>query len=269
MLGSSREALNSLRGYVSQQSGQSDFASTPSQLLSAASLLSSDKALRVAMSDNGQSVDSRVALVRELFGSQLTGTAVDILAQAASQRWSSSDDIVDAVEDIAAFVVFALADKAGELDRVEKEIFAFSRAVDANSELQMALTNPALPGTAKSAVVKDVLGGRSAQGTLTLLEHAAANLRGRRVDVALRRLSVSAAEARSRIVADVRAVTELTSDQSQRLAAVLGRLAGREVSLNLIVDPSIIGGISVRLNDDVIDGSIRTRLEQARRALVG
>ena len=269
MLGSSREALATLRTFVDEQSAKADFADSPSQLLSAASLLSSDKALRVAMSDSGQPVESRVALVRELFGTRLSSTAVEILAQAASLRWSSSDDIVDAIEDMAAQIIFSLAQQVGELDRIENEIFTFSRALETNPDLQMALTNPALPGSAKSAVVRDVLASRAAKGTVTLLEHAAAHLRGRRADVALRTLSNAAAARRNRVVADVRAAIALTPDQSQRLAAALGRLSGREVSLNIVVDPNLIGGVSVRLNDEVIDGSIRTRLEQARRALVG
>jgi F-type H+-transporting ATPase subunit delta len=117
--------------------------------------------------------------------------------------------------------------------------------------------------------VRDVLGGRTASGSAVLLEHTGANLRGRRVDVALKNLSDIAANLRSRIVAEVRVAISLNGEQITRLQNVLARIAGQQVSLNVVVDPSVLGGVSVRLGDDVIDGSVSTRLEQARRTLVG
>jgi F-type H+-transporting ATPase subunit delta len=104
---------------------------------------------------------------------------------------------------------------------------------------------------------------------MLLLEHLAGNLRGRRVDIALRSLIDAAAAARNKVVADVKVATPLVDDQAQRLAAVLSRIAGKEVSLNVIIDASVLGGVSVRLGDEVIDGTVQTRLDQARRALVG
>jgi F-type H+-transporting ATPase subunit delta len=165
--------------------------------------------------------------------------------------------------------VFAIADTNGELDRVENDIFSFGYAVEVNPELQMALTNPAFSSELKAGVVHDVLGGRSANGSAVLLEHTAANLRGRRVDVALNNLSDVAASLRNRIVAEIRVAISLSDEQEKRLSNVLARIAGKQVSLNVVVDPSIVGGVSVRLGDDVIDGSVSTRLEQARRTLVG
>ena len=118
-------------------------------------------------------------------------------------------------------------------------------------------------------MVSDLLAGRAAVGTTLLLIHTAANLRGRRVDTALASLSDIAAAQRNRVVAHVRVAQPLTADQATRLSAALGRLADRNVTLNVVIDPSVVGGVSVRLGGDVIDGSISNRLEQARRSLVG
>jgi len=268
MIGSSRESLKSLQQLVAARSGEPSFASASADLLNASALLASDKSLRVALVDSGQSPAAREAIVREVFGSRLGAMSVDILAAAAGTRWSSDNDVVEAIEAIAALIVFADADANKTLDRVEEEIFLFGRAVDANPDLQMALTNPALSGAAKSAVVHDVLAGRATAGAAQLLEYLAANLRGHRVDDAVKVLSNIAAEQRNRLVAEVRVVAPLVADQATRLSAVLGRIAGRSVSLNVVIDPSVVGGVSVRLGDDVIDGSIRTRLEQARRTIV-
>jgi F-type H+-transporting ATPase subunit delta len=231
--------------------------------------LASDKSLRTAIVDSGTSNADRERLVRDVFSSSVGALALEFVIAASSRRWSSEDDLVEAVEIIGAQVVFASADAEGAMDRVEEEIFLFDRAVDANPELQMTLTNPALSGAAKSAVVSDLLAGRAAVGTTLLLIHTAANLRGRRVDTALASLSDIAAAQRNRVVAHVRVAQPLTADQATRLSAALGRLADRNVTLNVVIDPSVVGGVSVRLGGDVIDGSISNRLEQARRSLVG
>lgn len=269
MLGSSRDSLTALQAAVAGRSGDEGFASAAQDLLNVVATLSADKSLRTALADSGQPQAARESLVRELFGSRISAIATDILVAVAGSRWTSEDDLVEAVEALAAQIVFAAAEKAGVLDRIEEEIFLFGRAVDANAELQMTMTNPALPGSAKTSVVHDVLAGRAAEGAHLLLGHIAANLRGRRVDAALKSLSDIAASQRNRVVADVRVAIALTDDQSARLAAALGRLADKQVSLNVVVDPSVIGGVSVRLGGEVIDGSVASRLELARRTLVG
>ncbi len=269
MLGSSRESLTALQNQIAAKRGESGFADAGSELLNITKLLAGDKSLRVAIADAGQPVEARVGLVNDILGSKISSIALEFVVAATRSRWSSPDDLVEGIESLAAFIVFAAADAAGELDRVENEIFAFGHAVDANAELQMALTNPAFSSELKAGVVRDVLGGRVAKGSALLLEHAGANLRGRRVDVALKNLSDIAAGLRNRIVAEVRVAISLTSEQVSRLQNVLARIAGQQVSLNVVIDPSVVGGVSVRLGDDVIDGSVSTRLEQARRTLVG
>ena len=269
MLGSSRESLSALQNLVSAKRGESGFAQAGLELLNVTKLFASDKSLRVALADSGQPVDSREKLVRDIFGSKINSLTLDFVVAATRSRWSSADDLVEGIESLAAFIVFAIADANGELDRVENDIFSFGYAVEVNPELQMALTNPAFSSELKAGVVHDVLGGRSANGSAVLLEHTAANLRGRRVDVALNNLSDVAASLRNRIVAEIRVAISLSDEQEKRLSNVLARIAGQQVSLNVVVDTSIVGGVSVRLGDDVIDGSVSTRLEQARRTLVG
>ena len=118
-------------------------------------------------------------------------------------------------------------------------------------------------------VVKDLVAAAAAPATTVVLTHIAANLRGRRVDAAVDSLSNLAAAQRERIVAQVRVAIELSAEQRERMARALARLAGRDVRLNIAVDPSVVGGASVRIGDDVIDGTMVTRLTQARRTLVG
>ena len=94
-------------------------------------------------------------------------------------------------------------------------------------------------------------------------------LRGRRADAVIEDLIDLAAEQRGRSVAEVRVAQPLTEDQASRLTAALAHRYGREIRLNVAVDPAVLGGVSVRVGTEVIDATVSTRIEQARRTLVG
>ena len=239
------------------------------ELLKVAELLSADKSLRTALADAGQSVESRQALVRDLFAPKLQAVAVELLSAAVATRWSDSNELVDAIEELGATVAFTAAEASATLDAVEEELFLFGRAVEANPELQMTLTNPALSAEGKTAIVRELVAAAATPTTTVLLAHMAANLRGHRVDAAVTNLCNLAAAQRERVVAQVRVACALDESQKERLGRALARFQGREVRLNITVDPAVLGGASVRLGDDVIDGTMLTRLTQARRSLVG
>jgi F-type H+-transporting ATPase subunit delta len=175
--------------------------------------------------------------------------------------------MVDVLAEAGQSLLLMSAEKQGRLDRVEEEIFRFGRIVDANPDLQMALTNPALDVVRKSAITSQLLEGRTDPLTLTLLENVTAELHGRPVQSAIADVSALAAQRRGRVVAEVRTAIPLTDEQSERLRAALGRLHHREVQLNVTVDPAVVGGLEVRVGDDVIDGTLSTRIEAARRRL--
>jgi F-type H+-transporting ATPase subunit delta len=78
-----------------------------------------------------------------------------------------------------------------------------------------------------------------------------------------------AAAQRKRMVAQVRVARPLSQDQTQRLVGTLSSLKGREVRLNVALDPEVLGGIHVVIGDEVIDGTVASRLEQAHRAILG
>lgn len=267
MSAASRDNRAALRREVEAQITNLSLA-IAEEVLSVATLLAGDKALRTALADAGQPAQARAALLKDVLGLRVSATTVSLLVSAVSARWSDADELVDAVEELGAVVAFCAAEQDRSLDRVEEELFRFGRAVEVNPSLQMTLTDPAIAPAGKAAVVKDLL-KVAAPVTVVVLAHIAANLRGRRVDAAVSALSNLAAAQRERIVAQVRVAIELSADQRERMARALARLAGREVRLNIAVDPSVVGGASVRIGDDVIDGTMVTRLTQARRTLVG
>lgn len=267
MLGSSRDSLAALRSSLDARSGEPGFGSVSGDLLAVAGVLGREKSLRQALADAGQPVAVRVGIATSLFGGRIAAESSGVLTDIVSARWSSGDDLVDAVEDLGAQAAFIVADREGSLERVEGELFRFGRAVDASPELQLALTDPSLGGDRKAALVTDLVGAAADPTTTALLSYTAANLRGRRPVDAVEALTTLAAAQRDRVVAEVRSAIALTPEQESRLAAALTRLQGREVRVNVIVDPAVIGGVVVQVGDEVIDGSVANRLEQARRAV--
>jgi F-type H+-transporting ATPase subunit delta len=168
-----------------------------------------------------------------------------------------------------AAAMFDVASAEGVLGRVSDEIFRFSRIVEANPDLRSALTDPASPGEAKARVVEELLGGRvhpvSVRLLVLVVDAGLARDLSRVVDAFTARVSAAGGAA----IAEVRVAAPIDEDLRNRLAEALSRSKGRQVDVKVIVDPSVIGGVVTTIGDEVIDGSVRRRLEQLRASLAG
>lgn len=268
MFGSSRESLAGLRQAVQSHRTAADFRMSASQMLAVASVLADEKSLRQALADAGTPSTARVGLAESVFGGKVSSTAMEMVRQSVSARWSSDSDLVDAVQLLGVQMLCVCAQDAGQLDTIEEELFLFGRAVAASSQLQMTLTDPSLAGSVKSDVVSNLLAGRGSDITAELVSHTVAQLRGRRLDAAIDSLVAVAADQRNRLVANVTSAIALDDTQVSRLQAALSTLTGRDINVNVTVDREVIGGISVRIGDDVIDGTVASRLAAARTQLL-
>ena len=152
---------------------------------------------------------------------------------------------------------------------MEEELFRFGRALVADGELQLVLSSPALTAAVKQSILTDLLSDKADPVTVELLGFAAGHLRGRRLEQSIDVLSELAAERRDQLVALVKVAKPMSAEQEQRLAAGLQRIYGHAVNLNIDIDPALVGGITVKIGDEVIDGSIANRIETARRRLAG
>jgi len=160
-----------------------------------------------------------------------------------------------------------LARAEGVVDRVGDELYRIARALEASSDLRLALGDPRLPLERKQGIVEDLLGGRVLPLTLNLVNFVVASGRSRDLPAIADRLAQQAAEERERAVAEVRTPFELDEETVQRLAQSLSRATGKQVEVKTVVDPSLIGGLVARVGDTVIDGSLRHRLEGLQQAL--
>jgi F-type H+-transporting ATPase subunit delta len=166
-----------------------------------------------------------------------------------------------------AGALFSVARAEGTLGEVEEELFRFSQTLSGSDELRDALTDPAIPASRRQQIVEDLLGGRASATTTALVSMVVGTGRTRDLPAIIRQLvDMSAAEA-NKEVAEVRSAVELTAEQRERLAKALGEATGKQIEVKVIIDPSVLGGIVAQVGDTVIDGSVRSRLDQLKNAL--
>jgi F-type H+-transporting ATPase subunit delta len=269
MFGASRDALVSLRSGLEAMRAEAGFAAVAQDLRAVSDLLENEKSLRLALSDSGRSTKTRVDIANDVLTGKISPLALQLVDKAVAQRWSNPNDLVDVLQTVADSVSFMAAQDSGELDQVEDELFQIERTLAESAQLQSALTNPAVEPNVKAAILQQLFAGRVTPITAEMVEFALSHLRGRRSDEVLKGLQSLAAQERNRLVAQVRVARPIQSDQVALIAERLSQAKGQNIRVNVIVDPFVLGGVHVTLAGEVIDGTIATRLDQARRVVAG
>ena len=173
----------------------------------------------------------------------------------------------DARIDGYARALFEVARAEGTLDEVEDELFRFARSFESSEALRTALTDEMVPAAKRQAIVEDLLGGKATPTTTQLVSMVVGSGRGRELPAIIDKLVQRAANSKNLEVAEVRSAVALTDDQQTRLKAALANATGKQVTLKVVVDPSILGGVVATVGDTVIDGSVRTRVDQLKSRL--
>lgn len=166
-----------------------------------------------------------------------------------------------------ARALFEVARAEGTLDQVEDELFRFALSYESSESLRSALTDDEIPVAKRLAIVEDLLGGKASNTTTQLLSMVVGSGRGRDLPAIINSLVARASSAKNLEVAEVRSAVALSADQQTRLAAALANATGKQVNLKVVVDPSVIGGLVATVGDTVIDGSVRTRIDQLKSRL--
>jgi F-type H+-transporting ATPase subunit delta len=163
--------------------------------------------------------------------------------------------------------LFEIARAEGTIDEVEDELFRFARSYESSDELRNALSDEQIPSAKRQAIVEDLLGGRVTSTTTQLISMVVGSGRSRDLPAIVDKLVARASSAKNLELAEVRSAVPLTDDQQARLAAALANATGKQVNLKVVVDPSVLGGIVATVGDTVIDGTVRTRIEQLKSRL--
>jgi F-type H+-transporting ATPase subunit delta len=236
----------------------------------------SSAGLRRALTDPSRTGDEKSALIKQLVGGKVSADAADIAGGLASSRWASARDIGDALETLGATVVIAVAENKSAvsasgvsgLEELENDLFSFNQAVASDHEVQRALSEPQASAAAKVRLAERLVPGASEEAKV-LIAQAVSAPRGIKPTNLVARFAELAAKRQQRWIATVRVTRPLTETQFARLQAGLNSLYGRELKVNISVDPELIGGIRVQVGDEVLDASVVTRLGELHRQLAG
>jgi F-type H+-transporting ATPase subunit delta len=271
-VGASREAYAAAAERLDEYARDNDaaaVAATADEIIAVAQLLVRQPGLRRALSDPARSGEQRAGLLRDLLDGKVRADSLDLLATLVSGRWSAPLELLHGTERLGVEALLASAERAGDLAEVEDELFRFGQVVDGAPQLAATLGDSTAPAGRRSELVHSLLDQKARPATVRLAELALAGFAGRSFAGALTRLVELAADRRDRQLAYVVVAAPLTEDEERRLGATLSGLYGREVTLQVTVNPAVIGGMSLRVGHDLYDGTISSRLTQTRNALVG
>ena len=253
----SREAMQVVVSRFDEQTTDvpaDGLTSLADDLVSVAKLLVSQPVLSKHLGEPTDSGEAKSGLAEALLSGKVSDTALELVKTAVAQRWSTEDDLAYAIRYLARLALLVRAERNDEAGEVEEQLFRFSRILDGESQLSALLSDYTTPAEGRIGLLDKLLGSK-ANGTT------------KRADDAVRELAELAVSRRGEVVAHITAAAELSDAQRTRLTEVLTRIYSHPVSVQLHVDPSLLGGLTVTVGDEVIDGSLSSRLASAETRL--
>ena len=270
--GSSRLSLVATRAQLEKLISSSD-ASVASKvsadLLAIVTVLDSSIALRRALTDYARDAASKVELSKTVFSGVQSENAFSLLSTMVGLRWSSPRDLGDVIELLGVEAATVGVEKASQLDQLESELFAFAQIVAKNPELRATFALRSTSEVKKSDLVSALLSGKALQASIDLISFLVDHPRGRNLESGLSEFADVISARKARLIAHVVSANPLTSEQTTRLTSALTKMMGHEIRVNVSVEKEVVGGLSIRIADELIDGTLIARLAQADRLLAG
>ncbi len=273
MRSSSREALVSLSDRFSTIAKNLDdkaLSTLAGELVSVGQMLDREIVVTRYLTVPAEDAAPRVRLIERLVSGKVGDATLDVLRSAVSERWSANADLVNAIEHISRQALLEVAERDGQIDEVEDQLFRFSRILDAQPRLAILLGDYAAPAEGRVGLLCKVLEGASSSVNpiaAALLSQTVELLRGEPAEEAVQVLAEVAVARRGEVVAQVSAAADLSDAQRTRLTEVLSRIYGRPVTVQLQIDTALLGGLLIAVADEVIDGTLSSRLTAAEAQL--
>ena len=259
----SREALRVAIDKLVTASGVT--VATGEQLLAVGRAVDDSAQLRAILADPSVAAADKSRLVAQVFPG-LNATATSLVGTVVTARWSNGDELVDGFEELG---IRAIAQGDGHTAVIESELFDFARITATDASLELALGSKLADPRGKAAIVRQLIGTKAHAGTVAIVEHLVSSPRGRRIGEMLAGAADVVADAGSRRIATVTSAAPLSAAQQKRLASALSKQYGSDIQLHLVTDPAVVGGARVQVGDDVIDGTIASRLADLKLQLAG
>jgi F-type H+-transporting ATPase subunit delta len=257
-----REALTAARAELSTLGGGT--LAVAEELFSAGRVIGESAQLRTLLTESNADSADKVEVLEAVFGTRLGAKTLTLLGTVVQSRWSDADDLLAGIEELG---LRAAAESAATSVSIEAELFAFSTAVSSDANLELAIGSKIGSDDAKASLVSALLGKKASPQTVTIVRQLVQQPRGRRIGELLRHAASVVADQSGLGVATVTSAVAIAPAQLTRLKKGLAASYGRELSINLVVDPAIIGGLRVQVGDDVIDGTVSRKLSDLRVAL--
>ncbi len=256
--------LKNLAATLTGAPREAEMEALPGELFAVVDALDSSVTLRRAVTDPSTPEEGRRRLVRQLLEGRVGKVCLHIVEEAVALRWGGGRALADALERQGVRAQLLVAERAGNLEETEDELFRFARLVESTPQVRDALSDRAVPLEGRRKLVQDLLQDRASATTVVLAERAVAS-RERTFAHTIEGFVQLAATQKNRVLATVRVARPLTAEQRSRLQSALSRQVGRDVRLQEVLDEDVLGGVRVELGDEVIEGTVAGRLEQARR----
>ena len=269
----SREALSHLLDRFDEIVKNADdkaLSTLADELASVAQLLNRENVVTRYLGLPSEDAAPKVQLIERLLSGQVEDTTLDVLRAAVSERWSANSDLIDGVKQAARQALLIRAEKADQVDEVEDQLFRFSRILDSQPRLSILLGDYSAPTEGRIELLHKVL--ESANETINpiaeaLLSQTVELLRGESADEAILSLAEVAVARRGEVVAQISAAADLSDEQLNRLTEVLSRIYSHPAKLQMQIDPNVLGGLRIAVGDEVIDGTLSSRLAAAENHL--
>jgi ATP synthase F0 subunit b/ATP synthase F1 delta subunit len=273
MRSTSRQALQSLSdrfGSIAKDLDNKGLSSLSSELVSVAQTLQNEIVVTRYLTLPADDAAPRVQLIERLVSGKVGDATLDVLRAAVAERWSASNDLIDAIEHVSRQALLEVAEREDRVDEVEEQLFRFSRIVEAQPRLGILLGDYTAPAEGRVGLLRQVL--ENASGSVNpiaaaLLTQTVELLKGESAEDAMKFLADVAVARRGEIVAQVGAAAELSDAQRTRIAEVLSRIYGHPVTVQLQIDAELLGGLLIAVADEVIDGALSSRLAAAEAQL--
>ncbi|WP_299577380.1 F0F1 ATP synthase subunit B/delta [uncultured Williamsia sp.] len=265
MRAASREVVRGLTEEFDRRTAdldESGLRALADELADVVAVLTREHVLRKHLGEPSDDADSKRRLVDAVFGS-VGETTKALLHTAATGRWSETTDLTQALERLARFALLVVADRASTIDDVEDQLFRLGRLLVAEPRLSSLLSDQNADVEGRLSLLDSVIDGKVDPTTEALVAQSVRLLRGQSAASAVSDLAELAAARRGETVAHVIAAIEPSDSQRERIAGVLGRIYGREISTQVEVDPDLLGGLRVAIGDEVIDADVATKLTRA------
>jgi len=259
-----REALVAAKVALASVTAKNSLT-TGAELFQAGRAVGGSAQLRSALADPAASAKDKTAVVGSVFSS-LSASTRTVLSALVSARWSSADDLLAGVEEIA---IRSIAQSAPAKLSIDGELFAFGATVASDSELELAVGSKLGTSESKSKLISSLLTGKASEQTVFIIDHLVQQPRGRRIGELISTAADIVADQAGQSIATITTAAPLAASQLERLRSGLANNYGRELMLNVRLDPSLIGGVRVQIGDEVIDGSVSTKLNDLRIQLAG